>query len=265
MREEHRALHGITLPPSDPFWDTHYPPNGWNCRCRVVQVRKSKNAPTPQSEVQTRVAENERNQRNRKADMFRFNSGKQRKTLPDYNPYTIRRCNDCDLAKGKMSLAFVPSNEACKGCRIVRELADADKKQTKKLAKPLQGSTIIHPNFEHPIKITRNSINEWTNQPFKYINEKNLMLLDIQKELEKSVYIGVADNHKGVKRVVQSHILETKVRDIKAFIIVREYDWGDYVLHSLSDAQDFDKHVTKNSERSNLPVLQTGAELLTLL
>lgn len=37
-REEHRAWHGTVLPVDDPWWDTHYPPNGWNCRCTVMQV-----------------------------------------------------------------------------------------------------------------------------------------------------------------------------------------------------------------------------------
>lgn len=31
MREQHRLLDGITLPPSDKFWDEFFPPNGWNC------------------------------------------------------------------------------------------------------------------------------------------------------------------------------------------------------------------------------------------
>lgn len=30
---------GLTLPHDHPFWRTHYPPNGWGCRCRVVAVR----------------------------------------------------------------------------------------------------------------------------------------------------------------------------------------------------------------------------------
>ena len=78
------------------------------------------------------------------------------------------------------------------------------------------------------------------------------MLLNISEVMANSTYVGVAESHKGVKRVVQSHIFETTVRDIKAYIIVREYDWGDFVLHSISDAQDFIKHVKKrNSERSN--------------
>lgn len=53
--------------------------------------------------------------------IFRFNSGKQEKTVPDYNPYTIRRCRDCDIAKGKTTLAFTPENELCAACKLVRQ------------------------------------------------------------------------------------------------------------------------------------------------
>ncbi|MCS2679780.1 hypothetical protein NXV81_04420 [Bacteroides ovatus] len=42
---------GITLPASDPFWAEFYPPNGWGCRCSVVQVRKSKYPPTDHEEA----------------------------------------------------------------------------------------------------------------------------------------------------------------------------------------------------------------------
>ncbi len=38
VRHDHRAWNGITLPVNHKFWDTHYPPNGWNCRCMVVQL-----------------------------------------------------------------------------------------------------------------------------------------------------------------------------------------------------------------------------------
>ena len=37
-RPEHAAWHGTVLPVDHPFWHTHYPPNGWHCRCTVVQL-----------------------------------------------------------------------------------------------------------------------------------------------------------------------------------------------------------------------------------
>lgn len=40
-RDQHRAWHGTVLPPDDPFWQDHYPPNGWNCRCTAVLVMKT--------------------------------------------------------------------------------------------------------------------------------------------------------------------------------------------------------------------------------
>ena len=34
-RPSHAALHGLVLPADDPAWNVVYPPNGFNCRCRV--------------------------------------------------------------------------------------------------------------------------------------------------------------------------------------------------------------------------------------
>ena len=37
-RPLHRSWHGLILPVDHPWWKTHYPPNGWRCRCKVMSV-----------------------------------------------------------------------------------------------------------------------------------------------------------------------------------------------------------------------------------
>ena len=130
VRPAHAALNGVTLPPSDPFWQTYYPPNGWNCRCTVVQVRKSKYPATPHDEAMKRGEEALQNDTK---GIFHFNPGIQQKTIPDYNPYTIRRCNDCDIAKGKIKLAkFIPKNELCAACKLLRSIKDVQYERIEK-------------------------------------------------------------------------------------------------------------------------------------
>jgi uncharacterized protein with gpF-like domain len=37
-RAEHLLWDGVTLPADHPWWDTHYPPNGWSCKCGVIAL-----------------------------------------------------------------------------------------------------------------------------------------------------------------------------------------------------------------------------------
>lgn len=38
IRPEHRIWHGRILPVDHAWWKTHYPPNGWRCRCTVMSL-----------------------------------------------------------------------------------------------------------------------------------------------------------------------------------------------------------------------------------
>lgn len=56
-RPLHVSWSGMVLHKDDPWWQTHYPPNGWGCRCRVKAVRKSefKNAKAPNDGTFTHI------------------------------------------------------------------------------------------------------------------------------------------------------------------------------------------------------------------
>jgi hypothetical protein len=41
-RQEHLAWDGLILPKDDPWWNSHDPPNGWGCKCRVMAVSEDR-------------------------------------------------------------------------------------------------------------------------------------------------------------------------------------------------------------------------------
>lgn len=84
VREDHAILHNTTLPPSDPFWEMYLPPNGWNCRCTAVQVRKGK---YPQSDPALSMLRGNNCTEAAKQQIFRFNPGKTLELFPPKHPY----------------------------------------------------------------------------------------------------------------------------------------------------------------------------------
>lgn len=140
VRPEHAALNGVTLPPSDPFWDIYYPPNGWNCRCTVVQVSRQGRTQTTHDEAMSRGAQALRGD---KRHMFAWNPGKERKSVPDYNPYTISRCRTCDIAKGKMSLSKPLDCDLCKACQKLRMDSSGDATELLKSLHEKRGADYI--------------------------------------------------------------------------------------------------------------------------
>ena len=102
-RPSHAALDGRVFPHDDPFWTTHYPPNGWNCRCRVrpltaKQVEQRGIRPSSSrgqlTQVQQRAGVDKQTgeiiERPGIAYRFRDAAGKEHVLLPDpgwsYNP-----------------------------------------------------------------------------------------------------------------------------------------------------------------------------------
>lgn len=104
VRDTHVPLHDITLPPSDPFWNEYYPPNGWRCRCTAVQVRKSKYPESNSEQAQSSGAA----ATDGKNNIFRFNAGKQQVIFPEHHPY-LKQLNNQELnVISKNALQQVP-------------------------------------------------------------------------------------------------------------------------------------------------------------
>ncbi|MBE3606099.1 minor capsid protein [Campylobacter sp. RM13119] len=92
-RPAHAKLHGTVLPKSDPFWDTHYPPNGWGCRCKVQaltesEVKRRGLTPLDSGDYLPRIADKD----------FAYNPGKvdslesvAKERIKDYNKFKKAR------------------------------------------------------------------------------------------------------------------------------------------------------------------------------
>lgn len=117
VRREHQALNDITLPFDDQFWNHYMPPNGWRCRCRVIQVRKSKYEVSDSARamrIGDKMTEDE------KMKIFRYNPGKEGRVFPQKHPYFPKGCGDCT----KANLAFESNREQCRACVEIKRCHD---------------------------------------------------------------------------------------------------------------------------------------------
>lgn len=79
-RADHSKLNGIVEPVDSAFWDTFYPPNGWNCRCTVKRVKKGTSGKEVSSEEMNKV-------KNDMPSMFWANTAKKGVVFPEKHPY----------------------------------------------------------------------------------------------------------------------------------------------------------------------------------
>lgn len=191
VREEHRMLEGITLPPSDKFWDKYYPPNGWNCRCTVVQVLKDK-YPTSNSDQACASGERATTQIGKdgsnKAAIFRFNPGKSMKIMPPKHPYLPKGCGDCSYNK----LAYNPNSEKCQACRellkMVRSVQEktiaADKAKTVAAIKSIKQTIPPYDGIVMPGKIFETGKMTMLRRSFDDIYEHAIENEDVRKWLQ---------------------------------------------------------------------------------
>lgn len=122
VRAEHALLEGMCLPFSDPAWDTCFPPNGWGCRCDVIQVIPGSH---PRSSSDEMINAMEQMTEGRE-EIFRFNPGKTGRLIPPRHPYYGR--NGYDHCKRTKLAGKLEKNEECE---ILNNLVCSDKNRPK--------------------------------------------------------------------------------------------------------------------------------------
>lgn len=115
VRPDHAALEGVCLPVDDPFWSIAYPPNGWNCRCRVLRVAKGSHPYSNSSEATDAFMESTSG----KSELFRYNPGKEQRIFSDKHPYYSKRgIRHCSINGDKLA-ANLDKNEECEVLRNI--------------------------------------------------------------------------------------------------------------------------------------------------
>jgi len=92
VRPEHAQLDKITKRVGDPFWDKYMPPNGWNCRCDVIQLDAGRSTNTKGLKVEN------------VPEIFQMNAGKDKIIFSDKHPYFKVAKKDKGLAKNNFNM-----------------------------------------------------------------------------------------------------------------------------------------------------------------
>ena len=99
VRSSHKALDGVIKPVNDPFWDTHAVPNGWNCRCELLQESEAIETPDEDIKAPEDIPES-----------MQFNPGKQKVLFDPEHAYFQVGPQFEDLMANNFNLPEPPTN-----------------------------------------------------------------------------------------------------------------------------------------------------------
>lgn len=200
VREEHAAIDDVIAPVDSDFWDKYYPPNGWRCRCYVIQTAEpvSKNIPDSVGGIKPE---------------FELNVGKQWQVFKE-KPKRI----------GNGSTAAHPYFELAEKAGAMKAIDKmADKKvitDIKDWAKKSLIKKKVNKEEVGQIEFSMSGMKEALNQPHKHQFDKNIALYNIEKLIKEALFVKTENDIKG--RNFKWHYLETSIAGEVSYIVIRE-------------------------------------------
>lgn len=205
VRHSHELLNGTVKKVDDPFWDTYYPPNGWGCRCYVLQ-----HADATEKDPQGYPDEKQM------PPAFRINPGKTGTIFGQDHPYFL------DL-KESVKKNIVNS--------MIRILSDDFIVKAKKT---LAGKSFTNKNVT--FKMTNTAIKSILRKP----HNDRLVRLDILDKFEyyfpNAHFIKAVPESKGRLQIKQWLYYEVVIDGVSSYINIAEMTTGQYKIHAITDS-----------------------------
>lgn len=207
VRDEHATLNNFTAHIDDKIWDKIYPPNGWRCRCYIVQTNEGNIEPIPDTSFI--------------APEFNLNVGKTGVIFTPDHPYFVFPKKDEDSFKksfesfklmapyGKAKFTakngakvfvspFADANDLKHNFEVAKVMANALKKTIK--IRPHTDGTIIL-NTKNPEYLINNKLAEL--KAPKGINLRNSFNKAVKQKSEV-VVLDLIDNSQSFKTIVDA-------------------------------------------------------------
>lgn len=246
VRDEHAALDGVTLPPSDAFWSSYYPPNGWGCRCTAMQVRQGK---YPQSDSAEAIARGESATPGAANKIFRFNAGAQKRVFPEKHPNFPKGCGNCTTLK----LAFDGSRQICRACKTigtakVKVSRDWVRSHFKKELGNGQKTWSIGNGGVDKLNVSYRDIKAITDKPHPRPYARNMAVYHLESASRQSLYLGWTERRDKKKdpQVKGWHYMEVTVLGETFIVVVKEYPDGNKYLSDMLEGESFDRDKIAN-------------------
>jgi SPP1 gp7 family putative phage head morphogenesis protein len=221
VRPEHAAMRGVIRRWDDAFWNTHYPPNGWLCRCDVEPMTDSAKA-TPADKLPSTDGI---------PTLFQTNTAKDGIVYPKNHPYRAMERNTANEINLKADKMLFKEQQRF----AIEHLRDGKAQVTRK-------------ELDSPISFSRAGIKDAFNMGHPHKAEKNNAIKYMDQVLETAIYEGAADKHKKNNMVKAIHIFSFFIKKKKSYAIIRQLITGEHLFYSISDSDNILNFIIKKAD-----------------